>query len=89
MKRETGRPRKRVWSVYILLCGDGSLYTGIAKNVSLRLAQHRRGKGAAYTRSHRPLKLVYQEGPFDLSRALKREAAIKKIPRSEKKRLLL
>jgi putative endonuclease len=81
--------RKKAWSVYILHCENGSLYTGIAKNVEARFTAHRSGKGAAYTRANKPVKLVYQEGPLSLSKALKREAAIKKLPRSEKERLLL
>jgi predicted GIY-YIG superfamily endonuclease len=76
------------WYVYILRCGDRSLYTGIARNVAFRLKMHRAGKGAAYTRSHLPVRLVHREGPFDRSGALKREAAIKRLTRPEKQRLL-
>ena len=76
------------WSVYMLACGDGSLYTGIAKNVELRLAAHRTGRGAAYTRTHLPVKLVYQEALMTHSQALIREAAIKRMPRPQKKRLI-
>ena len=74
------------WSVYMLLCGDGSLYTGIAKNVDLRLAKHRSGRGAAYTRTHLPVTLVYKEPALTRSpEALIREAAIKRLPRPQKK----
>lgn len=79
---------KREWSVYILRCGDGTLYTGIAKNVDARLKQHQCGKGAAYTRTHQPVALIYQETKFTRSKALIREAAIKRLPRSHKEKLL-
>lgn len=49
------------WKVYILRCGDGSLYTGISTDVARRLEEHRSGKGAKYTRSRGPLELVYEE----------------------------
>lgn len=79
---------KRDWMIYMLRCKGGSLYTGITKDIPSRLKKHRAGKGAAYTRSHRPLRLVHQEGPFTHSKALMREAAIKRLPRSEKQKLL-
>ena len=76
------------WSVYMLRCGDGSLYTGIAKDVEVRLKRHNAGKGAAYTRSHLPVKLVYQEALFTRSQALIREAQVKRLPRARKEKLL-
>jgi predicted GIY-YIG superfamily endonuclease len=79
---------KKEWSVYILRCGDGSLYTGIAKNVTARLAQHCNGRGAAYTRSHQPVKLIYQEQKYTRSGALIREAQVKRLSRSLKEKLL-
>ena len=82
------RSRKREWSVYILRCGDGSLYTGIAKDVSARLARHCQGKGAAYTRTHLPVELLYQENRMTRSQALIREAQIKRQPRSVKQKLI-
>jgi putative endonuclease len=75
------------WSVYIVRCADGSLYTGISKDVKARLATHNAGKGAAYTRARRPVRLRYKETGFTRSEALMREAAIKALPR-EKKKLL-
>ena len=75
---------KREWSVYVLRCGDGSLYTGIAKDVFARLSQHNKGKGAAYTRTHLPVQLVYQEAKLTRSAALVREARLKRLPRSKK-----
>ena len=76
------------WYVYILRCGDGSLYCGITPNVEKRLAQHRCGKGAKYTRGRGPLELVYSEVCPTHSDALKREAAIKGLTRPEKLKLI-
>lgn len=76
------------WSVYILRCGDGSLYTGIAKDILKRLDQHSKGKGAAYTKMHPPVHLVYQEGPYTRSQALVREAQLKRYPKTKKENLV-
>lgn len=70
--------------VYILLCGDGTLYTGSTNNLARRLACHAQGRGAKYTRGRGPLKLVYQEECAGKSAALRREAAIKRLSRREK-----
>ncbi len=77
------------WYVYMLRCGDGTLYTGIAADVQARLAQHRAGKGAKYTRGRTPLELVFTEECADKSTALKRELQIKKLSRPEKMQLVL
>lgn len=79
---------KKDWSVYILRCGDGSLYTGIAKDVQARLKQHSEGKGAAYTRTRLPVALSYQQQGLTHSEALIREAQIKALPRSKKEELI-
>ncbi|MBT9614290.1 MAG: GIY-YIG nuclease family protein [Burkholderiales bacterium] len=76
------------WHVYILRCADGTLYTGIATNVTARLATHNAGKGAKYTRGRLPVELAYQETTENHSAALKREHAIKRLPAVEKRRLL-
>ena len=76
------------WKVYILQCGDGSLYTGISTDVARRLEEHRSGKGAKYTRSRGPLELVYEENCPDKSAALRRELEIKALPRAEKLKLI-
>lgn len=76
------------WKLYILRCGDGSLYTGITTDVEKRLETHRSGKGAKYTRGRGPLELVYQEECGTHSDALKREREIKALPREEKLRLI-
>lgn len=70
--------------VYILRCKDGNLYTGWTNDLEHRLAMHRAGKGAKYTRGRGPLVLVYTEELADKSEALKREAAIKKLTKAEK-----
>lgn len=72
------------WYVYMLRCGDGSLYTGVTDSVERRLAAHRAGKGAKYTRGRGPLELAYVEEVPDKSAALKREIAIKNLTRKEK-----
>jgi len=72
------------WIVYIVQCADGSLYTGITKDIVRRCQQHNAGAASRYTRSRSPVKLVYREDQPDQSSALKREAAIKAITRREK-----
>ena len=72
------------WYLYILRCGDGTLYTGITNDVEKRLAAHRAGKGAKYTRGRSPLELVYREECGNHSDALKREWEIKGMPREQK-----
>lgn len=76
------------WFVYMLRCGDGTLYTGVTDNVERRLAAHRVGKGAKYTRGRGPLKLVYQEQVPDKSAALRREYQIKQLTKQKKEALL-
>ncbi len=75
------------WYVYILRCGDGTLYTGSTDNVEKRLAAHRAGKGAKYTRGRGPLELAYFEQLPDKSAALRREYEIKRLTRQEKVKL--
>lgn len=79
---------EKLWYIYILRCGDGSLYTGITVDIQKRLATHRSGKGAKYTRGRGPLELVYIETCPSHSDALKREIQIKSLTRSEKEKLL-
>lgn len=78
----------KCWSVYILECGDGSLYTGITNDVPARLVAHQEGRGAKYTKGRGPLMLKYQEECMDRSAASKRESAIKKLSREEKLALM-
>ncbi|MCG8590399.1 MAG: GIY-YIG nuclease family protein [Proteobacteria bacterium] len=72
----------------MLECGDASLYTGITNDLERRLTAHREGRAARYTRSHLPVRLVWREGHPTRAAALRREAAIKKLPRREKQRLV-
>ena len=78
-----------MWYLYSLRCGDGTLYTGITTDVQRRLQMHRSGKGAKYTRGRGPLEPVYREPCPDMSAALKREYAIKRLSRAEKLRLVM
>ena len=74
--------------VYILRCGDGTLYTGCTNDLPRRLRAHQSGRGAKYTRSRLPVELVYQEAVPDRSAALQREAAIKRLDRVRKLALI-
>ena len=76
------------WFVYLLRCGDGSLYTGITKDFARRCEQHNAGTTSRYTRSRLPVVLVYQEPQASQSLALKREATIKAMSRLEKESLI-
>lgn len=72
------------WYVYILQCGDQTLYCGVSDDVQRRLEIHRSGKGAKYTRGRGPLQVVYVEACASHSDALKREYAVKRLPRLKK-----
>jgi predicted GIY-YIG superfamily endonuclease len=78
----------RPWYVYILRCADGSLYTGATTDLGRRHGRHEAGTASRYTRSRRPTRLVYWEAHPDRGAALRREAAIKGLPRSEKLALI-
>jgi predicted GIY-YIG superfamily endonuclease len=88
MSKKSRQPTSRLivdgWIVYIVQCADGSLYTGITKDVKRRCQQHNAGTASRYTRSRGPVKLVYREDQPDQSSALKREAAIKAMTRPGK-----
>ena len=77
-----------MYYVYVLRCGDGSLYTGSTSDVPKRLAAHQAGKGAKYTRGRQPLTLVYTEACANKQQALRREAAIKRMKRGRKQLLI-
>jgi putative endonuclease len=74
--------------VYILRCSNGSLYTGWTTDLQRRVADHSAGRGGRYTRSRRPLQLVYAESHPSRSAAMQREAAIKRWPRARKLALI-
>lgn len=73
---------------YIVECADGTLYTGWAVDPERRVAVHNKGRGARYTRTRRPVKLVYLEEQPDRKTAMKREVAIKRMGRARKLRLI-
>jgi putative endonuclease len=73
-----------MWCVYLLRCGDGTLYTGITNDLSRRLAAHRAGRGARYTRGRAPLKLLHSEPAATRSEAQRREHALKRLRRRDK-----
>jgi putative endonuclease len=81
-------PPMPAWCVYILRCGDGSLYTGATNDLPARLAVHRAGRGGAYTRSRLPVRVVYAERTRGRSAALRREWELKQLSRPEKLALL-
>ena len=78
------RPSGEKWFVYMVRCADGSIYTGITKDVARRCQQHNAGTASKYTRSRRPVNLAYQEARHSQSSALKREVAIKAMNRRGK-----
>jgi putative endonuclease len=78
-----------MYTVYILLCGDGSLYTGITNDLPRRLEMHKKGVASRYTRSRGVVKVVYTERKRTKGNALKREYAIKQLSREEKEQLYI
>ena len=79
---------ERPWQLYILRCGDGTLYTGIALDAKKRFLMHQKGRGAKYTRGRGPLTLLYTETCAGHSDALKRELEVKAMTREEKEALI-
>ena len=73
-----------VWFGYVVRCRDGTLYTVISRDVDARLAKHNAGKGARYTRGRGPVALLHKERRSSQAAALRREAAIKALPRTKK-----
>ncbi|MBL0226059.1 MAG: GIY-YIG nuclease family protein [Geobacteraceae bacterium] len=76
------------WQVYMILCSDDSLYTGITTDIQRRFLQHASGRGAKYFRGHRPLEVVYREEGHTRSSASKREREIKSLERPDKLALI-
>ena len=76
------------WYVYMVRCSDGSLYTGITKDVESRVSLHNAGRGAKYTRARRPVELVYRETVGDRGAAVRRECAIKRLRPMAKQNLI-
>lgn len=77
-----------LWYLYLLRCGDGSLYTGVTNNLERRLKMHQAGKASRYTRTHSPVAMVYSETCGDRSSALIRECEVKEWPRTKKELLV-
>jgi predicted GIY-YIG superfamily endonuclease len=76
------------WTLYIVRCRDGSLYTGITNDLERRLSMHDAGRGARYTRGRGPVKLVYREACADRSGAARREHAVKRLTTRAKRALV-
>ena len=92
-KAKTVGPKKipataPVWSLYILECRDGSLYTGISNDIDRRFLAHQEGKASRYTRTRRPVVLVYREECGSRSQALSRECAVKSLSKKKKEELI-
>jgi putative endonuclease len=77
-----------MYFVYLLSCADKTIYTGITTDVRRRFSEHKKGAGGHYTRSRKPVKILYTEKYPNRSSASKREAAIKRMPRAEKLKLI-
>lgn len=84
-----GETMEKKWYVYILRCSDDTLYTGITNDPQRRLQQHNAGIASKCTRARRPVEMVYCEEVADKSTALRREAALKKLPRHQKLLLIM
>jgi putative endonuclease len=76
------------WHVYMVACADGTLYTGVTNRLDSRVAKHNAGRGAKYTRTRRPVQLVYAEATGSRGAALKREHQIKRLTRDGKRQLI-
>lgn len=76
------------WSLYILRCGDGSFYTGVTTDIDRRIREHEEGRASRFTRTRRPVVLVYQEKCGSRSHALSRECAVKSMGRQGKEDLV-
>lgn len=76
------------WRVYLLRCADGTLYCGATNDLDRRVAQHNAGKGARYTASRRPVRVVWSEAAQDKGAALRREHHVKSLPRAAKLELV-
>ena len=84
----TGLPPPASWFLYLIECADGSIYTGIARDVAARYAAHACGKGARYTRSHPPVRLLTTQAFPDRSSALKAEYRVKQLTAADKRALV-
>ena len=85
---EKKKPVSETWFLYILRCCGNTLYTGITKDIQRRIKMHQEGKASRYTRTRRPVKLLYQEVCKNRTEALIRECAVKAYPSKKKKALI-
>lgn len=88
MLRKERRGRKETWFIYVLRCKDDTFYTGVTKDIDRRLKMHNNGKASRYTRTRRPVALIYQEKARGRAKALVRECAIKAMSRKIKEKLI-
>ena len=89
VKEETASSKNaEQWTVYILRCKDGTLYTGITKDIKRRVEQHNDGKGSKYTQNRGPVEVVYKEKKMGRGNALVREAEIKHYSKGKKEQLV-
>lgn len=87
-RTDTRQQKPETWSLYVAECADGSYYTGIAKDVEKRIEAHNAGKGAKYTATRGPVKLIFQETQAGYSAALRREYQVKSLPKHRKVRFI-
>jgi predicted GIY-YIG superfamily endonuclease len=89
-KKKRGRKKagEKPWFLYILECVDGTFYTGVTNDLERRFKMHEAGRASKYTRTRRPVKLLYQEKLSTRTQALVRECAVKALPRKSKERLI-
>ena len=86
--RSSCRPPLKSWYLYLVRCGDGSIYTGVSTDVARRLSEHSRGKGARYLRGRTPLTLARKIRVGNRGDALKIELLVKRLPRDKKEKLI-
>lgn len=87
-KRSRAKRPREPWFLYILCCRDGTFYTGVAKDLARRFKMHNDGKASRFTRTRRPVELLYQEKCANRTAALIRECAVKALPRKKKEELI-
>lgn len=87
-EKKSKRIKREDWYLYLLECCDGSFYTGITNNLERRFKMHNDGKASRFTRSRRPVKMLYQEKLKSRTQALVRECAVKALPRKKKEELI-
>jgi putative endonuclease len=88
MKAQEEQPSPAVWSLYILECSDGSFYTGVSTDIDRRFREHQEGRASRYTRTRRPVVLVYREECGSRSVSLSRECVVKSLSRLRKEELI-